>query len=96
MKERSLSVRVPILAGASLYLVTVGLSGNQRNLSATELLERFKNTDVFWQQLEIVKEIVALRDIRVLPELTSLLIHRDRHLRGNVAFIFAGAMNRRS
>ena len=45
---------------------------------------------MFWQQIEVAREIVAAHDISVLPKLQRWLTHEDRHLRGNAAFIHAG------
>jgi HEAT repeat protein len=56
---------------------------------ATPLLEQFKSEEVFWRQLEIAKKLVAAKDASVLRDLADGLHHEDRHLRGNVAFIFA-------
>jgi HEAT repeat protein len=83
-----------IIANLSL-LFLVGLPGPslsraQQNKSGAELLEQFKTTTVFWQQLEVARKIVELRDPSVLPRLRTWLTEDDRHLRGNAAFIFAG------
>jgi HEAT repeat protein len=76
---------------ALTFLVSVsGLTGQQRNPSAAGLLQQFKNEKVFWRQFEIAKDIVALHDPGVLKELADGLNHDDRHLRGNVAFVFSG------
>jgi HEAT repeat protein len=61
----------------------------QQRPSLAELLQRFESTTVFWQQIEVAKEIVAANDISVLPKLQAWLTHEDRHLRGNAAFIYA-------
>jgi hypothetical protein len=53
------------------------------------LVEQFKNEKYFWRQMEIAKAIAAKRDASVLPPLADWLGHQDRHIRGNVAFIFA-------
>lgn len=66
------------------------LAGSQQKSSSAQLLEQFKETKVFYQQLEVAKKIVALHDTSVLQGLTSYLDNEDRHLRGNAAFIFAG------
>jgi hypothetical protein len=47
------------------------------------LLERFKSTEFECQQLEVAKQIVALHDPTVVEQLTGLLEHENRHLRGN-------------
>ncbi|MGB2714127.1 MAG: HEAT repeat domain-containing protein [Vicinamibacterales bacterium] len=52
-------------------------------------MEQFKNEKVFWKQIEIAKAIAGKRDATVLPPLADWLGHEDRHIRGNVAFIFA-------
>jgi len=77
----------------SIALLSVSVSGQasqRKSPLAAELLEQFKNEKVFWRQIDIAKKIVALHDSSILPELVSWLNHDDRHLRGNVAFIFSG------
>jgi HEAT repeat protein len=71
----------------SLSMCALGRS--QDKPSAVQLLEQFKSTKVFWKQFEIAKEIVALGDSSVLPELAVWLNDEDRHVRGNSAFVFA-------
>lgn len=77
----------------SIALISLSVSGQpsqRKSPLAAELLEQFKNEKVFWRQIDIAKKIVALHDASILPELVSWLNHDDRHLRGNVAFIFSG------
>ncbi len=57
--------------------------------SSDALVEQFKNEEVFWKQMEIAKAIVGRHDVSVLPPLAEWLGHQDRHIRGNVAFVFA-------
>jgi HEAT repeat protein len=57
--------------------------------TSSVLVEQFKNEQVFWKQIEIAKAIAGKRDATVLPLLAEWLGHEDRHIRGNVAFIFA-------
>ena len=73
-----------------MMLTVPGQSGPQRNSCAAELIDQFKNEAVFWKQFEVAKKIVALHDPIVLPDLAPWLSHDDRHLRGNVAFVFGG------
>ena len=75
---------------ALVSLSAPSLNRAQQNNSASELLERFTTTKVFWQQFEAARKIVELRDPSVLPQLRAWLTDDDRHLRGNAAFIFAG------
>ena len=57
--------------------------------TSSALVEQFKNEKVFWKQIEIAKAIAGKHDASVLPPLADWLGHQDRHIRGNVAFIFA-------
>jgi hypothetical protein len=59
------------------------------------LVGQFKNEKVFWKQIEIAKAIVGKHDTSVLSPLADWLDHQDRHIRGNVAFIFAGLGDQR-
>jgi HEAT repeat protein len=78
-----------VIALALMSLCVCGFMGNQEESSAAKLLEQFKSTQIFWQQFEIAKKIVAFRDTSVLQGFDGWLNHDDRHLRGNAAFIFA-------
>ena len=80
-------VRLIFLA---LVCVSVSLSAEQDSARpVTELVENFRNCNVFWQQIEIARAIVARHDASVLPGLADLLKAEDRHERGNAAYIFA-------
>lgn len=57
--------------------------------ASSALVEQFKNEKVFWKQIDIAKAIAGKHDAGVLPPLAEWLGHQDRHIRGNVAFIFA-------
>jgi hypothetical protein len=59
-----------------------------RTLSPGGLVEQFKAEKMFFRQFEIAEEIVARHDASVLPSLVAWLSHEDRHVRGNVAFVF--------
>jgi HEAT repeat protein len=56
---------------------------------SSALVEQFKNEEVFWKQFDIAQAIARKHDASVLPPLADWLGHQDRHIRGNVAFIFA-------
>ena len=56
---------------------------------SSALVEQFKSEKVFWKQIDIAKTIVEKDDATVLLLLADWLRHEDRHIRGNVAFIFA-------
>jgi hypothetical protein len=57
--------------------------------TAAQLVQQFRNEKTFWKQFEIGKAVVDKHDTSVLPVLAGWLQHSDRHIRGNVAFIFA-------
>ena len=61
-----------------------------RTSSTVVLVEQFKSEKVFWRQFPIAKEIIDRNDASVLPSLVDWLSHEDRHIRGNVAFVFGG------
>jgi HEAT repeat protein len=73
-----------------LLFATPCVNRGQPRPSVVELVPQFETTTVFWRQIEVAKAIVAANDISVLPKLQSWLMHEDRHLRGNAAFIYAG------
>ena len=95
MRSRSIKTVAPLIGLAFVCVVTVELLAIQGNPPAKQLLDQFKGTEVFWQQFEVAKKLVALHDVQVLQELTGWLNHEDRHLRGNAAFIFAGLGDKR-
>jgi len=80
---------VAILA-SSFVMPVFGHQEKQRSPATDELVRQFIGERVFWKQLEIGKKLVASHDPSVLNDLAELLKHEDRHLRGNVAFVFAG------
>jgi HEAT repeat protein len=63
--------------------------------SARGLVELFRNEPVFWRQLEIAKKMIAAGDPQLLGELEPWLGHDDRHVRANVALLFAAFNHRR-
>jgi HEAT repeat protein len=59
-------------------------------LSAGALVEQFKAEKVFWRQFTVAQAIVQRGDASGLESLRDWLGHEDRHVRGNVAFVFGG------
>lgn len=81
-----------LVAIVALLVVSFAVCGQQPSVpkgDAADLVKQFKNEEVFWKQIEIAKQIVALHDKSVLTELSDWLSVEDRHVRGNAAFIFA-------
>jgi HEAT repeat protein len=77
---------VPLL----LVFASAAQDQGRQGPSAAELIERFQTSTYSWQQFDVAKEIVAAKDMSVLPQLEPLLTQADRQRRGNVAFILAG------
>jgi HEAT repeat protein len=61
----------------------------QERPSARALVDEFRASASFWRQLDVAKKLVALRSTEALDWLEPWLMHHDRHIRGNVAFVFA-------
>jgi HEAT repeat protein len=78
-----------ILAILALTLARSAFAQQQRSSAPDELLRQFTSERVFWKQLEIARKLVATQDPSVLNILDVWLNDDDRHLRGNVAFVFA-------
>jgi HEAT repeat protein len=90
LKPRRLRIAIAqLIALALMGLRVFGGNEGKDHQAASKLVGEFKDSTVFWQQFEIAKKIVALHDASVLPALAGGLKQEDRHLRGNVAFIFA-------
>lgn len=66
-----------------------GTSSRQASAATEALVEQFKQEELFWRQFSIAAKIAERNDPRVLPLLADWLSHDDRHIRGNVAFVFA-------
>jgi HEAT repeat protein len=66
-----------------------GTSSQQAPATTESLVEQFKTEELFWRQFSIAAKIAERNDPSVLPLLADWLSHDDRHIRGNVAFIFA-------
>jgi HEAT repeat protein len=81
---------VQVLALAFAALQGFSPAPSQQSSCSGELLSQLKGEKVFWRQFKVATEIVGCRDSSVLRELAGWLNHEDRHIRGNVAFVFAG------
>ena len=69
------------------WLRVIAADKEMQALSATDLLDRFRQEKVFWRQFEIGQALVAANHRGDIAELEAWLTHDDRHLRGNVAFV---------
>jgi HEAT repeat protein len=84
-----MSRRVAPWRVATLVVLAAVLLAQRRAATVEQLLERFKSTPVFWQQLEIAKELATRRDPRTVIALEPLLRADDRHVRVNAALVLA-------
>ncbi len=57
--------------------------------TAPELISAFQSEPVFWRQEELGEQIAAVAKLQDLSPLEPWLAHKDRHVRGNVAWLFA-------
>lgn len=90
MRRRNLVTTIfRVIPSALLSLCLPSVARSQTDYSAAGLVEQFKSTKAFWEQLEVAKKIVMLHDTSVLHQLEAQLSDEDRHARGNAAFIFA-------
>jgi HEAT repeat protein len=88
-----MTVRRAAVAGLGLLILSLLSSPRlihaQQRPPVSELLRQFETETVFWRQFEVAKAIAAAGDASVLPRLEPWLMHPDRRLRGNAAFLFA-------
>ena len=80
-----------VLDFLALVLIPFALAGPAvaQDTNAARLVKAFQAVGTFYNQFGIAKEIVALHDSSVLPQLEPYLKDEDRLVRGNAAFIFA-------
>lgn len=74
---------------SAFALVASGSSRGQKRASREGLVKEFENSRSFYEQFEVAKKLVKLRDTSVLKQLEPYLLDADRHVRGNAAFVFA-------
>ena len=91
--ERAIDTRVELTDGSHDIVVFVTpretpRAAANKSIPAAVLVERFKSERNFSSQFAIAKEIVERTDASVLSSLADWLNHEDRHIRGNVAFVF--------
>ena len=69
------------------WLRVIAFDTEMQALSASALLDRFKQETVYWRQFDIGQALAARNDRGARAELEAWLTHDDRHLRGNAAFV---------
>ena len=74
---------------ALLLLGVPLLATGQQSVPVAKLIQQFKTSHVFWQQFDVGQKLVKTHDHAVLEQLEPCLMDRDRHVRGNAAFVFA-------
>src|ERR1019366_3936289 len=83
------SLRLSIVL-LSCALACLSRGFGQPGSRGTILVNEFEASQFGWQQLEIAKKLVELKDRRVLSSIKPHLTDADRQVRGNAAFVFAG------
>lgn len=69
------------------WLRVIVADSDMRALPSKELVDRFKQEAVFWRQFELGQALVDTGDRSLIPLIAPLLMHGDRHIRGNAAFV---------
>lgn len=60
-----------------------------------ELMKQFASVEYFWQQGDVARELVALGDTTVIPEIEKYLETQERRRRCNAAMVIAGLGDKR-
>lgn len=91
MKRQQIRIRISHCIALAIIGMTVSCATHRNTETpyTAQLLDQFKTSTVFFEQFDVAKKIAALHDPGVLPELEEWLSHEDRHIRANVAYIFA-------
>jgi HEAT repeat protein len=70
-------------------------SNNESIKTIDELMKRFVSVEHHWQQRDVARELVALGDGTIIPEIEKYLKTRERRRRCNAALVIAGLGDRR-
>jgi len=73
----------------------ISLCTNAASTEVSQLITKFQAESVFWKQQEFADEIAKVARLSDLSPLEPWLAHEDRHVRGNVAYLFAKLGDRR-
>jgi HEAT repeat protein len=89
-------MRTNFVLRSCLGLVATGsLCANAASPEVSELIARFQAEPAFWKQQELANEIANIASPTDLTPLEPWLAHESRHVRGNVAYLFAKVGDRR-
>jgi HEAT repeat protein len=78
-----------LLLGLTMTQTAPAVQGVRDRQGMEDLLEEFERAGLS-RQLELGKQLVGLHDTQLLARLERGLSTQDRHIRANVAFVFAG------
>jgi len=70
-------------------MMALSLTADAATPEVARLISQFQNEPVFWRQSEIGEDIVKVARLGDLTALRPWLSHKDRRVRGNVAYLFA-------
>jgi len=89
-------MRASLVLRSCLWLAAAtSLCANAASPEVSELIAKFQSESVFWKQQELANEVAKVASPSDLTPLEPWLTHRDRHVRGNVAYLFAMVGDRR-
>jgi hypothetical protein len=78
-----------------LVAISAAIAATAATPEVSQLISQFQAEPVFWRQQEIANEIATVATLGDLSVLEPWLDHRDRHIRGNVAYLFAQVGDKR-
>jgi HEAT repeat protein len=85
----NLAFRFYVWSCGWLAAITVSLCVSAASPEVSQLISQFQAEPYFWKQNEIANEIAKVATVDDLSLLEPWLTHEDRHIRGNVAYLFA-------
>jgi HEAT repeat protein len=72
-----------------LFAVLLSLCARAATPAADELISSFQAEPAFWKQADLADEIAKVAELQDISALAPGLAHDDRHVRGDVAYLFA-------
>ena len=72
-----------------------GASVPQAGKTGVDLMVKFSSAEYFWQQADVARELIALGDRKIIPQIEKHLDTEDRCRRCNAAMVLAGLGDKR-
>jgi HEAT repeat protein len=90
MSRMRLNIVCAVLACALPTPAEEAGPATEKSKTADDLIEAFSNCEYFWQQADVARELIALRDTTIIPKMEKYLDIQDRQRRCNAAWVIAG------